>query len=152
MWRAYYFRALFGENFSRDACEDGRNAALNYGYAIVRAAVARSVSVYGLLPCLGLHHRSELNSFNLADDLIEPFRPLVDRTVRQTVSPGDGLLPETKRMLFDLLSENMEMNGKQYSASYAVELLVQALLRSLRSGEERLSVPSLSKQERHRYE
>lgn len=149
---AYYFRALFGETFSRDKSEDGRNAALNYGYAIIRAAVARSVSVYGLLPCLGLHHRSELNSFNLADDLIEPFRPLVDRVVRQTVSSEDGLLPEMKRMLFDLLSENMEMNGKLYSASYAIELLVQALLRSLRSGEERLSVPSLSAQERHRYE
>jgi len=149
---AYYFRALFGEAFSRDDDEDGRNAALNYGYAIVRAAVARSLTLYGLLPCLGLHHRSELNAFNLADDLIEPFRPLVDRAVRQMVSPEDRLLPETKRMLFDLLSMDMEVNGRQYCVSYAIELLVQGLLRSLRGGEERLSAPVLSEQKRHRYE
>lgn len=149
---AYYFRALFGDDFIRGTEEDGRNAALNYGYAILRAAIARSLAVHGFLPCLGLHHKSELNAFNLADDLIEPFRPLVDRAVKQEVSAENGLLPQTKRMLFDLLSEEMEMNGQNHSASYAVELLVQGLLRTMRGDAEKLSLPMLSKQDRHRYE
>ena len=74
-----YFPALFGETFVRRN-EDGRNAALNYGYAILRGAVARTLAVYGFLPAFGIHHRSALNAFNLADDLMEPFRPLVDRS------------------------------------------------------------------------
>jgi len=57
------------------------NAALNYGYAIIRAAIARTLCSYGFLPAFGLFHRNELNSFNLADDLIEPYRPLLDAHV-----------------------------------------------------------------------
>lgn len=72
-----YFPALFGTGFSRGS-DDIRNAALNYGYAILRGAIARNLVIHGLEPCIGIHHRSELNNFNLADDIIEPFRPAVD--------------------------------------------------------------------------
>lgn len=149
---AYYFRALFGEGFVRGVDEDGRNAALNYGYAILRAVIARSLSVYGLLPCLGLHHKSELNAFNLADDLIEPFRPLVDRAVRKAVLPEDELRPETKKMLFSLLSQEMKVNDRRYSVSYAVELYVQSLLRCFRGDADRLNVPMLTEAKQHAYE
>lgn len=74
---AYYFPALFGAGYTRRN-EDTRNAALNYAYAILRGYMARCLAVYGFLPCLGLHHDSELNQFNLADDLMEPFRPVAD--------------------------------------------------------------------------
>ena len=74
---ALYFPALFGNGFFRGS-DDPRNAVLNYGYAVMRAGIARNLVVHGLEPCIGLHHRSELNNFNLADDLIEPFRPIVD--------------------------------------------------------------------------
>lgn len=72
---AFYFPALFGTGFTRSA-DDGRNAALNYGYAILRGYAARCAAVYGLLPWEGLHHCSQLNQYNLADDLMEPFRRL----------------------------------------------------------------------------
>ncbi len=72
-----YFPALFGAGFHRGQVRF-YNAALNYGYAVLRAALARTLCGYGLLPAFGLHHCNELNAFNLADDFIEPWRPLLD--------------------------------------------------------------------------
>ncbi len=77
-----YWGKLFGETvFRRDADGDGLNACLNYGYAILRAVVARSLCGAGLHPSLGIHHHNRYDAFCLADDLMEPFRPLVDREV-----------------------------------------------------------------------
>ena len=73
----YYFPRLFGAAFTRHK-PLWVNGALNYGYAVMRATVARSIVSYGLIPSLGLHHGNSLNAFNLADDLIEVFRPMVD--------------------------------------------------------------------------
>ncbi len=72
-----YWRRLFAR-FRRDDGQDRRNQLLNYGYAVMRAVVARALVASGFLPCFGLHHASEANPFNLADDLLEPFRPFVD--------------------------------------------------------------------------
>lgn len=72
-----YWRCLFAR-FRRDDAADRRNQLLNYGYAVLRAAVARALVASGFLPCFGLHHAGEANAFNLADDLLEPFRPFVD--------------------------------------------------------------------------
>ncbi len=72
-----YFPTLFGLDFTRDQPHLA-NAALDYGYSIIRSALARALVSYGFLPAFGLHHKSEQNAFNLADDLIEPYRPLVD--------------------------------------------------------------------------
>jgi len=77
--RVYWNSFLAG--FSRDPeGEDRCNALLNYGYAIIRAALARELTALGFIPCFGLHHHGVQNAFNLADDLIEPWRPVVDRT------------------------------------------------------------------------
>lgn len=75
-----YFRHIFGTGFSR-AQSSFQNAALNYGYSVVRSALARTLVAYGFLTAFGLHHSSEQNRFNLADDLIEPFRPILDAHV-----------------------------------------------------------------------
>ena len=85
------------------------NSALNYGYAIVRASVARALVSAGLLPALGVFHHKRDNPFCLADDVMEPFRPLVDRTVKTLLVreevPADGkLLPEHRRSLLELLN------------------------------------------------
>jgi CRISPR-associated protein Cas1 len=72
-----YWPTLFGNAFRRGA-GDTVNAALNYGYAVVRAFVARSQVAYGLIPAFGIHHNNQLNAFNLTDDLMEVFRPFVD--------------------------------------------------------------------------
>lgn len=78
-----YFKSLFGNNFIRNREMDGVNAFLNYGYAILRSALARYVVASGLNPSYGINHHNKLNPFCLVDDLIEPFRPLVDKLVYQ---------------------------------------------------------------------
>ena len=74
--------------FRRDQAGDGLNSLLNYGYAVVRAAVARALIAAGLLPVVGLHHANRSNPFCLADDLVEPLRPLVDARARDLYSQG----------------------------------------------------------------
>lgn len=76
-----YFKSLFGNNFVRNREIDGVNAYLNYGYAVLRSALARYVVASGLNPSYGINHHNKLNPFCLVDDLIEPFRPVVDKIV-----------------------------------------------------------------------
>lgn len=72
-----YFVALFGSTFRRTD-EDVTNASLNYGYAIIRSCVAKTLAGYGFNGTVGIHHINETNPFNLADDIMEPLRPVVD--------------------------------------------------------------------------
>ena len=146
-----YFPALFGRGFYRGR-EDGINSALNYGYAIVRGAVARCLAVYGFLPALGLHHRSELNNFNLADDLMEPFRPLVDMLVYLNFESGDELNPAGKRLLFNCLNLEVISGGQRHSLAYGAERLVQSLGRSMERGQAALLLPELTELKQHSYE
>lgn len=112
---ADYFPALFGQGFMRDRDLPGVNAALNYGYAIVRAMVARAIVGAGLHPALGLMHRGPANPFNLADDAIEPLRPVVDQYVfdRAPDLPEDGsLAKETRADLLKLTVLDLYIAGK----------------------------------------
>ena len=102
-----YWSALFGKEFRRDRDEGGLNAHLNYGYAILRGLVARSICAAGLHPSLSLHHHNRYDSFALADDLMEPFRPVVDFAVwslGQTIGTGAGLSQEGKREILTSLT------------------------------------------------
>lgn len=147
----FYFPVLFGGGFTR-AAEDGRNAALNYGYAILRGCIARSLAAYGFLPVLGLHHRSTLNAFNLADDLIEPFRPLIDLLVYSEIKEDDALNPEKKRYLFNCLNLNIRSGAQNHSVANAVERLVQSLSRAVTDQKPDLILPELLELQQHRYE
>lgn len=147
----HYFPALFGYTFTRSD-ESGTNAALNYGYAILRGCMARHLAVYGFLPAYGLHHRSELNAFNLTDDLMEPFRPVVDLYVSTAVGEEDSLTPLHKRALFNLLNMDILSGGQHHSVSYAMERTVQSLSRSIREGAPQLLLPELLPLSMHRYE
>lgn len=110
-----YWKKLFGQDFRRDPEGTGINILLNYGYMVLRAAVARAVVGAGLHPSLGLKHHNQYNGFCLADDLVEPFRPLVDRKVyalwkRQ---PEElDLKKETKLILLENLSRNCTINNQ----------------------------------------
>ena len=148
---AKYFRHLFGPDFSRGE-ENAVNASLNYGYAILRGCVARNLASYGFLPALGLHHRSELNAFNLADDLIEPFRPLVDLIVGMTFEGESGLSTDMKRRLVNALNLDLTSGGQRHSAAYAVERADQSLSRSLAENTVRLVLPELCELKQHVYE
>lgn len=98
---AHYFPALFGKQFRRDVDQPGINAMLNYGYAVMRATVARAIVSSGLHPALGVKHSSATNPMRLADDFIEPFRPIVDCRVMELAASAKALelTPEIKREL-----------------------------------------------------
>ena len=98
-----YWRHLFGEAFLRDPERGGRNALLNFGYAVLRAMVARAIAGVGLHPGLGLFHHNRYNPFCLADDLMEPYRPLVDRAVSQFSDEDCWMGSEAKRRLLEPL-------------------------------------------------
>ena len=146
-----YFPALFGDGFTRSE-DNGVNAALNYGYAILRGCTARSLAVYGFLPAMGIHHRSGLNAFNLADDLMEPFRPVVDLFVCRSVDFDDVLTPALKRSLFNCINYDVLSGGQHHSVSYTIERTVQSLSRSFSEKEAALCLPELLETAQHRYE
>lgn len=147
-----YFPMLFGVQFSR-ANEDVLNAALNYGYAILRGCIARQLAAYGFQPSLGIHHRSELNRFNLADDLIEPFRPVVDLMVASMEEfDGEKFTGDCRKLLFGSLSMDILSCGQHHSVSYAIERLVKSLSRALSDGCTELCLPELLPLKLHTYE
>jgi len=123
-----YFRALWGDDFTRNQPRFV-NAALNYGYAVVRAAIARSLVGYGFLPAFGIHHRSEQNAFNLADDLIEPYRPLVDAHVLKSwpLEPHRELSPKDKQQLVALLHGDITTSAANQTLLAAVDATVVSL-------------------------
>ena len=126
-----YFVSLFGSQFTRNR-ESWTNSALNYGYAILRGAIARALVAHGFHPSIGLFHDSERNAFNLADDLIEPFRPLVDLHVVRQLSAESKLLliPSDKAALVALLNVDMEMPRGRMSVLSSIEQVLESLARS----------------------
>lgn len=148
---ARYFPALFGRGFTRSLVT-GINSALNYGYAILRGCMARYLAVYGFLPAYGLHHKSELNSFNLADDMMEPFRPVIDLMVFSMIDEADDLTPDKKRLLFNCLNLDVRSGGQRHSVAYAMERTVHSLQRSFTTGEAKLILPELLELKQHSYE
>ena len=147
-----YFPALFGSGFTR--AEDClTNAALNYGYAILRGAVARNLAIHGLEPCLGIFHHSELNQFNLADDLMEPYRPLVDLYVASNVCEDEEILtPKIKQQLFNLTNYLIRQNEKRYRMISAVGRMAESFARGLTQDGAVLELPELIPLESYRYE
>lgn len=144
-----YFKAYFdGKNHRRD--ETAVNACLDYGYAIVRGLIARSLAAHGFIPCVGLFHHSSLNAFNLADDLIEPFRPIVDLWVATYVDEEE-MTPQVKRRLFSLVNAETKINNANYTLSYAVDLFVESLKRSLQQESNLLTLPAFEDAVIHYY-
>jgi CRISPR-associated protein Cas1 len=104
-----YWGLLFGEDFRRNQDGEGLNAMLNYGYTVLRAATARSVVAAGLHPTLGVFHSNEGNAMRLVDDVMEPFRPIVDLRVWQLAKQGEKYItPDTKRALVRTLYDDMQ--------------------------------------------
>ncbi len=149
---AFYFVQLFGTGFQRSE-ERWANAALDYGYAVLRGAIARGLVAHGLHPTIGLFHDSEQNAFNLADDLIEPFRPFVDLHVFKHPPAVEGeLTPADKAALVALLNADMEMPQGLMSALSAVEYAVESLARLYEEGDSELHLPRLIGLQPHRLE
>ena len=138
-----YWPRLFGKEFRRDREAEGVNALLNYGYAVVRAAVARSVVATGLIPSLGVHHRHRNNPFCLADDLLEPYRPYVDWRVRQMAKEAVPSLAErdTRATLLSLLNETVHVAGRREPLLLALHTSAASLCRALTTGDRTLALP-----------
>ncbi|MBN9133898.1 MAG: type II CRISPR-associated endonuclease Cas1 [Nitrosospira multiformis] len=150
---AFYFSRLFGKDFYRgQACFP--NAALDYGYAVLRGTIARGLVAHGLMPSLGLFHASEQNAFNLADDLIEPFRPVIDLFVKKLATPlDDQLRPQDKAALVGILNIDVQMPRGKMSVISAIEQTVESLARVYEGGNETfLELPSLIRTDQHRLE
>ena len=130
----HYWSRLFPD-FVRDDAADRRNGLLNYGYAVLRSACARALVGAGLLPALGIHHASIVNPFNLADDLIEAFRPFVDHAVweitrENTSTAGESTVAERRR-LASLLAAECRSGGEVVSLLVATERAADSLVRSM---------------------
>lgn len=126
----YYWRTLFGDEFSRDRVSVGSNTALNYGYAILRAATARAIVAAGLNPSLSIHHVSGGDALRLADDLMEPFRPAIDITVKDMqLGAEEELTSASKTKLAAVIKVDYATENGRTPLSQVVVRLAQSLAR-----------------------
>ncbi len=151
---SFYFKQIGGKGFNRDQ-EGIINSALNYGYAILRGAVARAITSYGLQASLGIFHHSELNNFNLADDFIEPLRPVVDLWVMQNQDKlEDELTVENKQSLVSLLGYDMLIDGARYTIHNVADKMIKSYVSALQQTTPYYSLllPKLIRLQEHMYE
>lgn len=131
-----YFNSLFGAKFSRENdCIE--NACMDYGYAIVRAQVARSITSQGLLPMLGIFHRNEYNSYNLADDLMEPFRPILDWYILTIVlkEKPEYLTYDLRLQLVDFLNQSIYVEGRRCYMNQAINTFVLSFIKAMETND-----------------
>jgi CRISPR-associated protein Cas1 len=129
---AFYWQTLFGriKGFRRDREGIPPNNLLNYGYAILRAVVARALVGSGLLPSLGIHHHNRYNAYCLADDIMEPYRPYVDRLIAEIVDSGEDistLTTELKSKLLSIPVLDVVINGKRSPLMIGVGMTTASL-------------------------
>lgn len=128
---AYYWKNLFPhiENFTREREGGAPNCFLNYGYAILRGVVARALVATGLLPTLGIHHHNRYNAYCLADDIMEPYRPYVDRLVLDIVKDFESneLTKEIKIRLLEIPVLDVLIDGKRSPLMTAVSVTTASL-------------------------
>ena len=137
-----YWKSLFGKEFTRDKDLEGVNSFLNYGYAIMRASMARAVCSSGLLPSLGIHHENHLDQFALADDLFEIYRPIVDYIVFN-LNPAEEteLNHEYKTKLADALWIKVHTSQGDSPAFQSMQYLTASYVRALEDGKAVIDLP-----------
>jgi CRISPR-associated protein Cas1 len=139
-----YWTALFGSDFRRDRNALDHNRLLNYGYAVLRASTSRAIVAAGLHPTIGLHHHNKYNSFCLADDVMEPYRPVVDRVVATLVDGHDGV-PEPSQAiraeLLQALTGALRIAGEARSLFDALARTAASLVHCIAGESEALQLP-----------
>ena len=137
-----YWPLLFGNGFRRERFGPMPNPLLNYGYTVLRAATARAITASGLHPSLGIHHRNRTNSMCLVDDLMEPFRPLVDYTVAGLVAGGrENMSSEVRRELAAVLMMDLVTKRGTTPLQTCLERAAQSLAQSFETGKPELLLP-----------
>lgn len=139
-----YWSQLFLDEFRREREGAWPNAALNYGYAVLRAATARAIVAAGLLPTLGIHHSNKYNAFCLADDLMEPYRPFIDAEVIELQQLGIvGLDKQAKAKLIGAVLADVKQDGKKGPMMAALHRTAQSLMNCYEKAGRKLSYPEL---------
>lgn len=145
---AYYWRQMFPdvEDFTRGREESSPNNLLNYGYAILRAVVARALVASGLLPTLGIHHHNRYNAYCLADDIMEPYRPYIDNLVvdiTQKYGYQDELTIELKRELLVVPTLDVIIGGQRSPLMVAVAQTTASLYKCFSGELRKISYPNI---------
>lgn len=140
-----YWPMLFADgSFRRSPDNEDQNLLLNYGYAVLRAIVARAICAAGLHPCLGIHHHNRYDSFCLADDLMEPFRPTVDFAVAEYVGCHDapyGVERAAKQQMVRALTSRYQLNGQQRTLFDAAARMASSLADVFLGEADKLDLP-----------
>lgn len=122
--------------------DDSINSRLNYGYAVVRSAIARSLVAVGFHPTFGIHHNSQLNAFNLTDDLIEPYRAIVDVVVHKNIGSNVKLSLGERREIAYVLHNACMIDGIKVNVLTAIDMMCESLKRIvLEASKEKLLLP-----------
>lgn len=144
---AYYWANLFSSlpKFTREREESAPNALLNYGYALLRAVVARSLVSVGLLPTLGIHHHNRYNAYCLADDIMEPYRPYVDKFVQEIYEREypESLTKDIKHRLLTIMEQDVVIDGITHPLSIATSLTASSLVRCFEGSSKQIDYPVL---------
>jgi len=145
---AYYWQNLFPVilKFTRDREGDAPNQLLNYGYAILRAIVARSLVASGLLPTLGIHHHNKYNAYCLADDIMEPYRPFVDDLVCTIVENGEDfyeLSTSIKKQLLSIATVDIIIEGRKSPLMVGMQRTTASLAKCFGGEQRKILYPEL---------
>jgi CRISPR-associated protein Cas1 len=146
---SYYWKRIFPAflEFRRERYGPPPNNLLNYGYAILRAAVSRAIVGSGLLPAIGIHHKNQYNAFCLSDDIMEPYRPYVDLLVYETVSMNGKFLemtPSMKKKLLSIPTIDVVIDGKKSPLLNAVSRTTASLVKCYQGESRRILYPVMS--------
>lgn len=137
-----YF-SFYHEGLNRRS-EDPINSRLNYGYAVVRSSIARSLVSSGFHPTFGIHHDNQLNAFNLADDLIEPYRAIVDLVAHENIGSNIKLSKTERREISHVLHNACMVDGVKMNVMSSIEIMVESLKRILlEESKEELKLPTI---------
>jgi len=141
----FYWKYFFDINFKRERFGNYPNNILNYGYAILRAATARALSGSGLLNTLGIHHKSKYNAFALADDIMEPFRPIVDETVHYIMQNYDEqeLTTEIKTEILTILTRTVYFENEKSPLMVALQKTASSLQQCYSGKRKKIKYPKL---------
>ena len=139
-----YWKALFGDEFSRNPKGDWPNSLLNYGYALLRASAARAICATGLNPIFGIRHENSINPFPLADDIMEPYRPLVDFFAKQIIaSDAKEMSPVVKQWISSFLWADVYVKGETTPLYAAMERLAFSLVSSFKFKKPQIEIAEL---------
>lgn len=146
---AIYWEELFGENFTRERYGEAPNNLLNYGYALLRAIVARGLVSSGMLPTLGIFHRNQYNAYCLADDIMEPYRPFVDKLVNEMYdaekrSAFATLTTEYKKKLLSIATTDVYFRKERSPLMVGLQRTTASLCRCFEGMQRQIDYPTLN--------